>query len=122
MIMSTTSSGTAVISRRAASLLAVPAALLLGSLGAVATAHADDGDSKFLAAIQAQGITDHVTPAHAIMAGHMVCQELEDGKSPTDVANNVVVSTSMPAFHSGFFVGASIDAYCPEYKSKLSGS
>jgi hypothetical protein len=99
----------------------VPAALLLGSLGVAASAHADDGDAKFLAGLQAQGITDHVSPAHAIMAAHMVCQQLEDGKSPSDVANAVVESTSMPAFHSGYFVGAAIDAYCPDYKSKLTG-
>ena len=37
-------------------------------------------------------------------------------------ASDVLNSSSMPAYHSGYFVGASIDAYCPQYKSKISGN
>jgi hypothetical protein len=42
--------------------------------------------------------------------------------SPSDVANDVLNSSSMPAYHSGFFVGAAIDAYCPRHKAELSSS
>ncbi|MCV7076328.1 DUF732 domain-containing protein [Mycobacterium szulgai] len=100
-------------------LLAVAA--LLASLGplAVATAHADTTDDKFLAQLRAEGITDHVSAAHAIEAGHFVCVKLDNGMSPNDVANDVLNSSNMPAYHSGYFVGASIDAYCPRHKALL---
>jgi hypothetical protein len=31
------------------------------------------------------------------------------------VTNDVLNSRTMPAYHSGFFVGASIQAHCPQY-------
>jgi len=31
----------------------------------------------------------------------------------------VLASSSMPAYHSGYFVGASIDAYCPRHKDDI---
>ncbi len=49
---------------------------LLAPLGAISTAHADTGDAKFLAELTSESITDHVSPSHAIEAGHMVCQKL----------------------------------------------
>lgn len=98
----------------------VPAVLfaLLGPL-AVATAYADTTDDKFIAELKSEGIIDHVSNAHAIEAGHFVCVKLDNGMSPSDVANDVLNSSSMPAYHSGFFVGAAIDAYCPRHKAEL---
>jgi hypothetical protein len=88
---------------------------LLGPLGAVSTAHADTKDDKFLAILRSEGITDHVSPSHAIDAAHTVCQKLDEGMSPTDVATDVLNSSVMPAYHCGYFVGASIKVYCPQY-------
>lgn len=48
-----------------------------------------------------------------------MCVKLDNGMSATDVANDVLNSSSMPAYHSGFFVGASINAYCPRHKNEL---
>ena len=48
-----------------------------------------------------------------------VCVKLDNGMSPSDVANDVLNSSSMPAYHYGFFVGAAIDAYCPRHKAEL---
>jgi hypothetical protein len=96
-------------------LLVVMAVALLGPLGAASTARADSNDDKFISVLKQQGITDHVSPAHAIEAGHMVCQKLDGGASPSDVATDVVNSSNMPAYHSGYFVGAAIKAYCPQY-------
>ena len=98
------------------------AVALVGSLGAVPTAHADSNDNKFLAAMKSEGITDHVSTQHAIEAAHSVCQKLDGGETPTQVANDVLNSSTMPAYHSGYFVGASIDAYCPQYAPKVNGS
>ncbi len=102
-------------------LLVASVIALLGPLGAVPTAHADSNDNRFLASLKTEGITDHVSPNHAIEAAHSVCQKLDGGESPTQVANDVLNSSTMPAYHAGYFVGASIDAYCPQYTAKLSG-
>jgi hypothetical protein len=96
-------------------LLLAVAVALLGPLAAVSTAHADSNDDKFLSILRQEGITDHVSPAHAIQAGHTVCQKLDDGAKPSDVVTDVLNSSSMPAYHSGYFVGAAIKAYCPQY-------
>jgi Protein of unknown function (DUF732) len=96
-------------------LLIVMAVALLGPLGAVSTARADSNDQKFLSILQKEGITDHVSASHAIEAGHMVCQKLDGGASPSDVATDVVNSSNMPAYHCGYFVGAAIKVYCPQY-------
>ena len=95
--------------------LIVMAVALLGPLGAVSTARADSNDDHFLSILKQEGITDHVSPAHAIEAGHMVCQKLDGGAKPSDVASDVVNSSSMPAYHAGYFVGAAIKVYCPQY-------
>jgi Protein of unknown function (DUF732) len=96
-------------------LLIVMAVVLLGPLGTVATARADSNDDKFLSILKQEGITDHVSPAHAIEAGHTVCQKLDGGATPEAVANDVVNSSNMPAYHCGYFVGAAIKVYCPQY-------
>lgn len=59
---------------------------LLGPLASVATAHADPIDEDFLAELKTEGITDHVSSAHAIAAGHFVCVKLDNGVMPTAVA------------------------------------
>jgi hypothetical protein len=93
---------------------------VVGAVGTAATAHADTNDNKFLTELKSEGITDHVSSAHAIEAGHVVCQKLDGGMTPTEVAYDVLNSSTMPAYHSGYFVGASINAYCPQYTSKIS--
>ncbi|BDB42606.1 hypothetical protein Mkiyose1665_05850 [Mycobacterium kiyosense] len=98
--------------------------MFLALLGAhtVPVAHADSVDDRFLAQLRSEGITDHISNAHAIEAGHFVCVKLDNGMSPNDVATDVLNSSSMPAYHSGYFVGAAIDAYCPRHKEKLGSS
>ncbi|QNI07056.1 DUF732 domain-containing protein [Mycobacterium kubicae] len=94
---------------------------LLGPLGAIGTAQADtSSDAKFIALLKNEGISDHISPAHAIEGGHMVCTKLDQGMTPTEVANDVLNSSSMPAYHSGYFVGAAIEIYCPQYEPEES--
>ncbi|MEB3982290.1 DUF732 domain-containing protein [Mycobacterium sp. 663a-19] len=95
--------------------LLAAAIALLGPLAAVATAHADTSDDKFISILKSEGITDHVSSAHAVEAGHTVCSKLDGGATPADVANDVLNSSNMPAYHSGYFVGAAIKVYCPQY-------
>jgi Protein of unknown function (DUF732) len=90
---------------------------LLGPLGvAASTAHADPAnvDERFLAALTSHGIT-FTSSEVGIAAGHLACDKLDGGETPTQVAQDVMNSSNLDAFHAGYFVGASIGAYCPKY-------
>jgi Protein of unknown function (DUF732) len=110
---------------RVLSLLAACVVLVVALLAA-SIAHADpaDVDAKFLAALSSQGIT-YASPEVMIAAGHVACTELDQGETPAqvaqDVMNNkdVLTSSNLDAFHAGFFVGASIAAYCPKYVGRI---
>ena len=93
--------------------------LAVALLGVVAettpTAHADaDISSNFLGALTSRGITFGSGQA-AIAAAHEVCDELDQGKQASDVANNVMAQSNLDGYHAGFFVGASIAAMCPRH-------
>jgi hypothetical protein len=95
----------------------VPAAALLSVVGVAApTAHADAAvdSGKFLGALSSRDITFTSRQA-AIVAGHEVCDELDQGKQASDVANNVMTQTDLDGYHAGFFVGVSIAAFCPRH-------
>ncbi len=116
--------------RRVLSLLAACVVLIVALLGppaaAASTAHADpaDADAKFLAALDSRGIT-YTSPQAMIAAAHLVCAELDQGETPAQVAedamNNkdVLTNSNLDAYHAGFFVGASICAYCPKYLGQI---
>ena len=92
-------------------------AVALIGLVAVAgpTAHADAVDSSnFLGAIGSKGIT-FASGQSAVVAGHEVCDELDQGRQATDVANDVMSQTNLDGYHAGFFVGVSIAAFCPRH-------
>ncbi len=86
------------------------------SLVAVAapTAHADAVDDTFLSALKTKGINFASSEA-AIVAGHEVCDELDLGRQPSDVANDVTKNSNLDGYHAGFFVGLSIAAFCPRH-------
>ncbi|OBG98162.1 hypothetical protein A5697_16885 [Mycobacterium sp. E3251] len=94
----------------------VPAAGLLGALGAAPAAQASAADDAFLAALTSKGI-NYESPETAIRSGHLVCQELESGESPQQVANDVMTNSHLDGYHAGYFVGVSIRAYCPKYQA-----
>jgi Protein of unknown function (DUF732) len=82
---------------------------------AAPTAHADAADtSNFLAALSSRGITLASGQA-AIIAAHEVCDELDQGRRTSDVANDVRTESNLDAYHAGFFVGLSIAAFCPRH-------
>ncbi len=88
---------------------------LVGILGQTAFAHADnDSGSNFLGALSARGISFASGPA-AIAAGREVCDELDQGKQTSDVANEAMARTNLDGYHAGFFVGASIASMCPRH-------
>ena len=93
----------------------VPLVALLSLVGVAApTARADAVDDTFLAALKAKGINFASSQA-AIVAGHEVCDELDLGRQPSDVANDVTKNSNLDGYHAGFFVGASIAAFCPRH-------
>jgi hypothetical protein len=89
----------------------------LGSLAApAAIARGDASDDAFLSALSAKGI--HFGSADkALIAGHEVCDELDTGRTVNQVASTVMSNSGLDGYHAGYFVGASIRAYCPKYAS-----
>jgi hypothetical protein len=91
-------------------------AALVPLVATIPIAHADAGDDAFLAALNAKGI-HFGTTEQAVVAGHEVCDELDNGKNPGQVASNVMNNTDLDGYHAGYFVGASIRAYCPKHQA-----
>jgi hypothetical protein len=98
----------------AARLVLLAALALLAAT--VPIAHADATDDAFIAVLQAKGI-HFGSPEKAVIAGHEVCDELSGGKAPVQIAATVQSNSDMDGYHAGFFVGASIRAYCPQFAS-----
>jgi hypothetical protein len=92
--------------------------LLVALLSVVAeaapTARADAVDDTFLSALKTKGINFASSQA-AIIAGHEVCDELDLGRQPSDVATDVTKNSNLDGYHAGFFVGVSIAAFCPRH-------
>jgi hypothetical protein len=96
---------------------AVLVAALLGPFGAgIQTVRADPNDDEFLAALQSRGIT-YRSPDAAIAAAHLVCTELDQGEPKSQAAQDVIDQTDLDPYHAGYFVGASVGAYCSQYAS-----
>ncbi len=102
------------MSRVWAGLLVVLAAPAL--LASAPVAHADVLDDAFLGALTAKGI-HFGSPDKAIIAGHEVCDEIDNGKTPAQVASTVQANSGLDGYHAGYFVGAAIRAYCPAHSS-----
>ncbi|MEB4211530.1 DUF732 domain-containing protein [Mycobacterium sp. 94-17] len=98
--------------------LLVTAAASAAVLAAAPIARADTTDQKFLAALAEQGIVDQASAAHAIEAAHFVCARLDTGETPMAVMQDVLSSSNLPEFHTGFFVAQSIYSYCPRHKDE----
>ncbi|OBH58211.1 DUF732 domain-containing protein [Mycobacterium sp. E2479] len=102
-----------------ARLLVTLGAISAALLAAAPTAHADTIDQKFLAALEAQGIVDRSSAVHAIEAARYVCARLDAGETALQVMQDVLASSSLPEFHTGFFVAQSIYSYCPRHKDEI---
>lgn len=70
-------------------------------------------EARFLAALDGQGI-EYQTPGQAIVAAHAVCTLAEAGPASLVGAYRVAaaVAGARPS-GAGFFVGASLAAFCP---------
>jgi len=93
------------------------AAAMVGALGTASTAHADNTDQAFISTLRAHGI-EHESEQTEIMAGHLVCHQLAMGKTPQQVATDVMSSSTLDGDNSGFFVAIAEEAYCPQYSNQ----
>lgn len=87
---------------------------LLGPLGAAPSARADGTDDAFITALHAHGIS-HESPKSAIAAGHLVCHQLDLGKTQEQIATDVMNSSALDGDNAGYFVAVAERAYCPQY-------
>jgi Protein of unknown function (DUF732) len=83
---------------------------------AAPTAHADAIDSAFVNAVKGKGI-NFASAQAAIVAAHEVCDQLDLGMQKSDVASEVMTNSQLDGYHAGYFVGASVAAYCPRHHS-----
>jgi hypothetical protein len=90
------------------------AVALFGSLAAAPNARADHTDDAFIAALHAHGIT-HESAQSAIAAGHLVCHQLDMGKTQEQIATDVMSSSTLDGDNAGYFVAIAERAYCPQY-------
>jgi len=94
--------------------LAAAGALAVAPLVAATDAHADTNDVAFLAVLADHGIDSGNGAGGLITAGHAVCRELGAGYPADDVAAMVAAANpKLTLSDAGYFVGASIAAYCP---------
>lgn len=95
--------------------------LCAAALLSAAPASADPPDDSFLGALENYGITIN-DPGSAIAMAHAVCAGFDQNQNSNVVAMKVMKDTTLSAKQSGYFVGASISAYCPQYRGKTDDS
>jgi hypothetical protein len=91
------------------------------ALVSAAPASADATDGAFVDALAKDGI---VIPDHnaAISMGHSVCAELDQSNKSSVLAMKLMKETDMTMKQSGYFIGAAVSAYCPQYIGHIDNS
>jgi hypothetical protein len=79
---------------------------------------ASAADQAFLNVIKKRGIT-FPSEEYAIKTAKQVCQLLDNGEAPLDIANTISKNGSLSSEDAQYFVGASVGAYCPKYMDQL---
>jgi hypothetical protein len=104
------------------------AVLLAGFFGAAlvpivsaAPASADQLDDAFVAALAKGGITVP-DPNTSVAMAHTVCAGLDANESASVLAMKVMKDTNLTPKQSGYFIGLSVAAYCPQNKDKTDTS
>ncbi|WP_231986878.1 MULTISPECIES: DUF732 domain-containing protein [unclassified Mycobacterium] len=99
---------------------AVAAVLAVAALLSAAPASADPPDDAFLGALADNGIV--LNDDAAISMARSVCAGLDRNQKSSVLAMKVMKDANLSARQAGFFVGASVSAYCPQYKGQGDGS
>jgi hypothetical protein len=95
--------------------------LTVGALLSAAPASADPTDDAFLGALSKNGIVMNDGNS-AISMARAVCAGFDKNPSSSVMAMKVMKEANLTLKQSGFFVGASISAYCPQWKGKTDDS
>jgi Protein of unknown function (DUF732) len=95
--------------------------LCVAALTSAAPASADPTDDAFVAALAKEGIAfpDH---SNVIATAHAVCAGLDKSNKSTVLAMKLTKDTNLSLKQSGYFIGASISAYCPQYIGRTDNS
>jgi hypothetical protein len=99
----------------------VCALVLSAALLSTATASADATDDAFVAALAKQRIVfaDHNT---AIAVAHTVCGQFDTTNKSGVIAMKLTKDTDLSLRQSGYFIGASVSAYCPQNLGRIDNS
>ena len=86
-----------------------------------APASADQTDDAFIAALAGDGI---VMPdrGNAISMAHTACAGLANNQTSTALAMRLAKENNLPLKQAGYFLGASVAAYCPQYRGNTDNS
>jgi hypothetical protein len=87
----------------------------------MAPASADQTDDAFVAALANGGISVP-DPSNAIAMAHTVCAGLDANQPVSLVAMKLMKDTNFTPKQSGYFIGLSVAAYCPQDKDKTDSS
>jgi hypothetical protein len=79
---------------------------------------ADSTDDDFIAALEQNGIVVKDRDA-AIGTAQAICAGLDRGEPATVLALKLKNDTDLSSGQAGFFVGASVPAYCPQHRDAL---
>lgn len=91
------------------------ATVLVSATALAAAAHADPNDAQFLKNIR-DNMGRQITDSQALIASaHEICSELQAGKPANAVITGIRLGNQDWDYNeAGFFVSASVEAYCPD--------
>jgi len=111
------------MNKYALSTIAIATTLSAALLSApLASADAETpNEIAFVSVLDKKGIS-YSSEDNAIAAGHAVCGELDRGVSLGSVIRTFWSATGYTPNQSGYIVGASIAAFCPEHRNLVPGA
>jgi hypothetical protein len=95
--------------------------LSAAALVSPAPASADQLDDAFVAALAKGGIP-MPDPNTSIAMAHTVCAGFDANQSTSVLAVRLMKDANLSPKQSGYFIGLSVAAYCPQYKDKTDTS
>jgi len=96
-------------------------ALSAAALFSAAPASADQTDDAFIAALAKNGIVMPDRNA-AISRAHTVCAGFDKNELASVAAMRLMKDADLSLKQASYFVGASVAAYCPQYKGNTDNS
>ena len=98
--------------------------LLLAACGGGASAGPSSADQAFLSAVHvdAPDIGTYRTDVQLTRMGHAVCEVFGSGASYEELADRMTLqegSNPLPSEDLGAVVDAAVDAYCPQFTSRI---